>query len=270
MDGRRKDELLEMTTVEIEAESVEEAREKLHSQIPEGMEVLSEVIIHDGKPAKLFAEGWSCEKAFMEAQKKMPENAEILERKVNLQAKEIELIIKAYDEQSAKIKAKEEGETQLGKTAFVSSIELITLGKVGFLGIGNKPNDYKVIVTVWAEVEIAYRTKAKLRAEIAKPLKILTGEAWFLELVEELASIYHKNPEGFSNPFLPAKSIYSRPGIGDPNDRKRLKEIGKLLDSQGGFPLMKETHRLFAQNCTVPGAPRNLECMWDGIGKWRG
>jgi hypothetical protein len=43
---------------------------------------------------------------------------------------------------------------------------LITSGSRGFLGIGKKPNQYEVEVLHQAIVEITYKTKAKISAEI--------------------------------------------------------------------------------------------------------
>jgi HEAT repeat protein len=74
--------------------------------------------------------------------------------------------------------------------------------------------------------------------------------------VDELAALYAPTPDGFV-----------RSG-GDPAV-DRIREIGAWLDSQGGKPTMLEAHAEFAGRMS-PGAARNLEMLWDGIGTWRG
>jgi hypothetical protein len=76
--------------------------------------------------------------------------------------------------------------------------------------------------------------------------------------VESLLTIYASNPEGFA------------PGYGDPMAREQVRQIGEALNLSGGMALMLEIHAEFAGRCQIPGAARNLEHTWDGIGDWRG
>lgn len=73
----------------------------------------------------------------------------------------------------------------------------------------------------------------------------------------ELLAIYSTTREG----FYPT-------GQGAQQDRVR--EIGRLLDADGGKPLMREVHALFARQCSIVGGARNLEIMWHEIGTWQG
>jgi formylglycine-generating enzyme required for sulfatase activity len=78
------------------------------------------------------------------------------------------------------------------------------------------------------------------------------------DVVDILVSIYRENPKGFVV------------GEGGEYERK-IRRIGEELNNRGGMELMREAHRLFSRKCfVIPGAARNLEFMWDGIGSWRG
>ena len=76
--------------------------------------------------------------------------------------------------------------------------------------------------------------------------------------VEALLTMYMNNPDGFA------------PGFGDAKALARIREIGDMLDRDGGMSRMLEAHAEFSRRSRVEGAPRNLEHAWDGIGEWRG
>jgi len=74
--------------------------------------------------------------------------------------------------------------------------------------------------------------------------------------VAELVAIYRRNPDGFGEKR------------GTP-DEARIQEIGRALHQHGGMASMRSAHREFALRCgAIPGAARNLEFMWEGIGEW--
>lgn len=79
----------------------------------------------------------------------------------------------------------------------------------------------------------------------------------FDEAIKRMVSIYREHPEGF---------IVGRGG----KPEQELRRIGEMLDSTGGMDLMRAAHAEFSSRCSVRGAPRNLELMWDGIGRWQG
>ena len=81
--------------------------------------------------------------------------------------------------------------------------------------------------------------------------------ATHVDVLNELLEIYRSHPEGFVRAH------------GGPHVR-RIRHIGTQLDAQGGMARMLEGHEAFAARCTVDGASRNLEHMWDGIGEWLG
>lgn len=78
-----------------------------------------------------------------------------------------------------------------------------------------------------------------------------------MDAVDRLVSIYQQQPQGFIQ------------GQNSPAELE-IRRIGQILYDQGGMDLMRSTHASFASKCSIPGASRNLEHMWDGIGGWQG
>lgn len=139
-------------TIEIEADSLKEAREQVKSQIPEGLHLLSEKVISDGKSKTVKANAETTEAAFTKAQVKVPNNANVI-KKEELNAPSHRVItIESFDEQSAKSQVK----GQIGNTAIIKAIKLVVSGNKGFLGIGKKPNQYKARIFQQAIVKITY------------------------------------------------------------------------------------------------------------------
>jgi len=54
------------------------------------------------------------------------------------------------------------------------------------------------------------------------------------------------------------------------SEEDKIRAIGARLNRKGGIELMRQVHDAFRTRCTIPGAPRNLEILWDGIGIWKG
>lgn len=143
-------------TIEIEADSLDMARNKVKSKIPNGFVKLSEEVLNDGKQKVVRKFSSKVEKAYTTAQKEIPPDAEILWKKeLNLPRKQI-VNIEAFDKSSAARLIKDRNEKMLGP------LKMITLGKKGFFGIGKKPNQYEVEVFQPAIVEIAFKNKAKV------------------------------------------------------------------------------------------------------------
>jgi hypothetical protein len=148
-------------TIDVEADSLKEAKERVRSLMPEGQEVISEKVVSDGqkKSAESFAE--TTEKAFAKAQDKIPGDAVVLEKRVLMTPEERTVKAEGFDEKSAR----EQVARGLGKSAKIQSINLVAAGKKGFLGIGRKPNQYAAEVFQQAVVKIVYKQKAKISAK---------------------------------------------------------------------------------------------------------
>lgn len=151
--------------IELEADSLEEAREQMKSRIPEGLHLLSERIIWDGKPQTVQVSADTTEAAFAKAQTLIPVGAEILEKKGLSAPEQKVLTVEANDEDSVEMSAKR---TYQIRGASFKNIRLITPGTKGFLGIGKKTNRYEVEALQPAVVSITYRTKAKISAKIGE------------------------------------------------------------------------------------------------------
>jgi hypothetical protein len=128
--------MVEPRIIEVEAETLEEAREQVKAQTPEGLYLLSEQIISDGRPKTTKAQADTTEMAFAKAQGEIPSNAAILEKKV-LSAPEqkvVKFTIEAPDEQSAKTNAEWRTKEE-GRAATIRSVRLAVAGKKGFWGL---------------------------------------------------------------------------------------------------------------------------------------
>jgi hypothetical protein len=154
--------------IEIEADSLEEAKELVKSQTPKGFYVLSEQIIADGRPQTVKAMAETIEAAYTKAQSEIPNNANIVEKKeVSVPERKV-ISVMAFDEKDAESIAIRGAQQEFGSAAVVESLRLTTIGSKGFLGIGVKPNQYEAEILQQAVVEVTYQTKAKICAEIGK------------------------------------------------------------------------------------------------------
>ncbi|MCD4825941.1 MAG: hypothetical protein K8S55_15220 [Phycisphaerae bacterium] len=158
--------------IEAEANLLDEAKKQVRSQIPEDCLVVSETVVSDGSPKTLKATADTIDAAFSEAQKKLPEEAIVVVKKEVITPVARVIPIEAIDDHSALGLARR----NLGDTATVKGVTLTKPGKKGFLGIGKTLNGYEAQVFQPAVVEIIYRKKAKVRAEVL-PISELDGQA---------------------------------------------------------------------------------------------
>jgi hypothetical protein len=153
--------------IEVEADSLEEARRQVESQIPEGLHLLSEQVISDGNPKTIKATADTIDEAFTKAEKELPANATILEKK-GLTAPERNIItVEGVDEHGAESNAHFAAKMKFN-SAIVKSVRLVSTGKKSFLGIGVKPNQYEAELLLQATVEVTYKSKAKIYAKIGE------------------------------------------------------------------------------------------------------
>jgi len=151
-----------LISIEVEADSLEEARKQIKSQIAEGSFLLSEKVVTNGGTKTAKASAQTIEAAFAKAQGAVAQGAEILEKREIVAPTQRKISVEAFDEQSATTQVK----NQIGKTEIVNSLKLVAAGKRGFLGIGKQPNQYLAEVFQQAAVEITYKSKAKITAKI--------------------------------------------------------------------------------------------------------
>lgn len=139
--------------IEIEANSLEEARRKLDEK---NVIVLEESILSQGRVETIEAVADSVEEAFAKAQSKVPAEAKTEKQKIKISPKRITLHVQGNDEESA----------GRGKAEVIASVLLFKKGRKGFWGFGKTPNVYEVVISQQALVELRFREQAKLQAKV--------------------------------------------------------------------------------------------------------
>jgi hypothetical protein len=145
--------IMEERVIEIEADSLEEARHKLYTA---DLIVLEETIICHGKVETIEAIADTVEAAFKKAQTKVPTAGKIEARKTQLTPKRITLLVQADDEEGA----------GKDKAELITSVSLFKKGRKGIWGFGRTSNLYEVVVSQPAVVELTFREKTKIRARV--------------------------------------------------------------------------------------------------------
>ena len=151
--------------IEVEAESVPEARRLIQAKIPPGFESQSEKVISDGQPVTVTVAAETLAAAQAQARSQLPAGAWIVEQKNLTTPATTVLSVKAFDEPGAKTEARR----QIDSSAAINTIKLVTAGRAGFLGLGKVPNQYDVEVFQPAVVAITYQSKVKLAVTIDRP-----------------------------------------------------------------------------------------------------
>jgi hypothetical protein len=158
----------------VEADTLEEARDLMKSQLPEDARLISERIISDGQPKIIKAAEDTTEKAYEKTQDQIPKDADILERKQITFPEQKVITIEAFDEQSAESSARNQARYLLGGITAIKSLKLTAAGSKGVMGIGIKPNLYEAEIIRQAEIEITYKAKAKISGMIRDISKLVT------------------------------------------------------------------------------------------------
>src|SRR6266540_473748 len=157
-------------TIELEAETLEEVRNKIDGQIPEGFQLFSERVISSGNPRSIKEIANTAKDAFEKALIQVPSDGKVIEKiEIAAPAKNF-IIVEAFDEQSAISHAEQQAMRQtvrhLENTIIVKGIKLVSLGTKGFLGLGRKPNKYEAEIFWQAAVEIIYKQNVRVSFEL--------------------------------------------------------------------------------------------------------
>jgi len=152
--------------IEVEADSLEEAKRQVKSQIPEGLRLFSEQVISDGLPKTIKAVAETTEAAFTKAQGNIPSNVNVVATDVTelTAPKQRVITVEAFDEQSARALIK----GKLVPNEIIKNLKLSVPGTRGFFGFGKKPNQYEADLLQQAVVQITFKTKAKISAKIGE------------------------------------------------------------------------------------------------------
>jgi hypothetical protein len=149
---------MQQETYEITADSLQAARDQARSRIPQGFYLLSERVLSDGRPVALKEIAENSESAFAAARARVPAGAHIVAEKEIHAPELVTLRLSAESEDSARRQA----ESKKDKTSVIQTVSLATPGKRGFLGIGRTPNQYEIHILKKADVEVTYKTDAKI------------------------------------------------------------------------------------------------------------
>jgi len=122
------------------------------------------------KPKTIECVADTLQSALKKAETKLPTNADIIEKKLIPSALRV-VTVEGVDEENARAKAKRAKR----KTESIGAITLEKEGKKGFLGLGKKPNAYKVRLIEPAAVRIKYQIANK--EEMASINRSLLKEA---------------------------------------------------------------------------------------------
>lgn len=161
------------TIIEVEADTLEEAREQVTARVPEGHVLLSERVLSDGKPKTVRVVAETIEMALATAQGDIPSNATIVERNVSSPGTRL-VAVDAFDEPGARIQLVR----RIATHETIQAIKLTMAGSKGFIGIGKTPSRYECEVIQQAVAEISHKVKARVAAEVeerAVPLTELQG-----------------------------------------------------------------------------------------------
>lgn len=156
---------MSLQTVQVQADTVDEAKQLLKGKIPLGYEVFSEEVSSDEKPKTIRASGETVDAALANAERELPPDAQVTARRELSGPTTRRLTVEAFDEQQARAKVT----SQLGDLVTVKSLTLIQAERKGSLSIDGKPQSYQVEVVQVANVEIIYKTKARVTAHIGTP-----------------------------------------------------------------------------------------------------
>jgi len=182
--------------IEVEADSLQEARIKAKSQVPEGLQITSEEILSDGKTSSKAGIADTIEAAFTDAESKLPSDVEIVDRKQHNAPNRKVVTVEAFEGQTARAQV-EQSFKFMGPR--IESMKLKETGRKGFLGRGKKPNTYEIQVFEPAWVTVVYNKKARIRVNLAE-----SPEHWARRLKEKkdyraLAEI--NNSKDYDEPF---------------------------------------------------------------------
>lgn len=152
-------------TIEVEATSLEEVRERIKAKMPAGFCLFSTRVVSDGKPKMARGVADTLEAAWAKAQAEVPAGAVILEKKEVAAPRQAVLSVEAYDQASAEKLAKAAARQQF-INAQVKGVRPMAEGRKGVLGIGKKASQYQADIFQPAVVEITYQTNVRLSLQV--------------------------------------------------------------------------------------------------------
>lgn len=160
--------------------TIEEARQKLEEKLSPGIFLIKAA---ETPPVSGVVEGYAAtvEKAFEYAEKKLPKNASDFKRDVLREASTFFEEIAAFSREDALDAHKTKTDPE--KRHHVQNIQLARHGKKGFLGIGKKPDMFRLDICKQALVRISYKSFPEIHATITNDKALV--KAFFIECAED-------------------------------------------------------------------------------------
>lgn len=153
---------MERETFEVEAPTLEQARAQARAKVPAGRYVVEEEVIRPGGAETVRGIADSVERAAAQAQAKVPPGARVVGTRTIQEPGEQEVTVAAESEQAAR----RDVQSKLEEGCEVVRVELDKPGSRGLLGLGRRPNEYRVVVRRSAIVELEYTSDAKIRVVV--------------------------------------------------------------------------------------------------------
>jgi hypothetical protein len=148
-------------TFEVEAASIDAARQKLRTMIPSGHVVILEKVLDDGSSRTSTGEALNADDALRDAKTKVPGGA-TFERHEVVQEPVVETVeVVAWDDAEARQKA------DVRHPRTIQSVLVKHGGRRGFLGVGRRPNTYTVTAMRLARVSVTFHRLASIRVTTA-------------------------------------------------------------------------------------------------------
>lgn len=176
-------------TIEAEGSSLEDAKDVVRSQLPEGLAILSVEVVSREGGRMIFGTAATIEEAYAKAQEDVPDGMEVVGKEIQTSPDRAVVTVEAFDEQGAEQSALAQVKERLRRGPLaVDAIELVGAGTKKLLGIRKaSPNRYEVQVVQQATVVVPCFKKAKIRATIGIPPELARQE---MEVLHNLLAIF--------------------------------------------------------------------------------
>jgi hypothetical protein len=150
---------MSIQTLEVQAQTLEVARQDLQKKLSPGIVVLRETVLADGSSKIVEGKGATVEEAVQKAKANIPPNATIEGHVLQPPTRET-IQVDGFDESEVRRKA------VVAKPKRIDSVSIKESGHKGFIGIGRRPHTYDIVITQLALIKIKYRQPAVIRAEV--------------------------------------------------------------------------------------------------------
>ena len=155
---------METKVVDIQAETLSCARQKLQSACVDGWHAIAEKVLERGSNGTVRGLGDSIEEARENAIGKLPSHADIVKSDLLPPGEDRVIDLLADTARNAQ----REGESRLAEREQILQVQEIASPRTGFLGIGKKKGRYSARARTMAAADLSYVLKPQIRATLVK------------------------------------------------------------------------------------------------------